>query len=162
MANLNMTLEKDAKQAIIYIMDKNKQTVRSLKVEDLRKGQNSIQWDGKRDDGQLEAPGVFNVMIKAVDEKYEQVKAETKQTGKVIGVNFQDGDMLLHLEGGRKVFLRDVESFHSVPQKMDVTKTNKVMPSEQMMELKAKNAENYRKEMEAKNLKQLYPDLKEY
>ncbi|MDH5580827.1 MAG: hypothetical protein OEY33_02905, partial [Bdellovibrionales bacterium] len=92
---------------------------------------NSTTWNGIRTDGIEAEKGQFRVQILAWDENLTPFQGQTKASGMVRGVTFEDGETVLKLEDGKKIFLRDVESFRlpiqnkrgdvSAPQKKNLT-----------------------------------------
>lgn len=70
-------------------------------------GQNSFTWNGRDKQGNLLAPGTYEVKIDALDANGEAVPATTVVTGKVRGVETQNGLIYL-LIGDRAVALSNV------------------------------------------------------
>lgn len=104
-------LERPAKNLLIHIYDDKNQMIGKIEREDLGKGTQSITWDGIGLDGEIAPKESYHFDVVAFDEKNEKFMGETKATGLVTGVNFENGETVLTLEKGRKVFLRDVQSF---------------------------------------------------
>lgn len=117
------SLPIDASKALIRIFDKNGQLVRQIEKENLSQGGHNIKWDGKQFDGYLAANGTYNVHVHAWDQNLAEFNGETKSSGTVKGVRFVDGEVVLDLNGGRSVFLRDVESFKLLEQNIETLST---------------------------------------
>ena len=130
-SRVSFNLLNDAKKVIVRVMDQRNQTVQQFDFEDLAKGSQTVSWNGKALDGGLAAPGNYRIQVNAWDKNLTPVKAETHGTGLVTAVNFKDGEAVLKLNNGRRVFLRDVTSFHQAGSKL----TNKnAMPAKQVKE----------------------------
>ena len=105
------TLSQNAAKAIVRIFDKNGQIVAQEEIENLPAGQHRFAWDGMGNDGQKVAAGTYTINVDAWDSTMANFKGETKAVGKVTGVTFDQGQAVLILDGKKRVFLRDVESF---------------------------------------------------
>ncbi|MFZ8933111.1 MAG: flagellar hook assembly protein FlgD [Bacteriovoracaceae bacterium] len=124
-------LPKRAERLMVRIFDKKNQIVQQLNLENVPAGLNSTTWDGIRTDGIDAEKGQFRVQVLAWDESLAPFQAQTKASGTVRGVTFEDGETILKLEDGKKIYLRDVESFRlplqnkktevSAPQKKNLT-----------------------------------------
>ncbi len=124
-------LPKRAERLMVRIFDKKNQMVQQLNLENVPAGLNSTTWNGIRTDGIEAEKGQFRVQILAWDENLTPFQGQTKASGMVRGVTFEDGETVLKLEDGKKIFLRDVESFRlpiqnkrgdvSAPQKKNLT-----------------------------------------
>ncbi len=111
-ASLPFHLEKPAKNAIVHIYDSKNQMIAKLEKQDLPQGMQSITWDGIGLDGQIAPKEQYHFDVVAFTEQNEKFFAETRAEGTVAGVNFDNnGETIFTLQGGKKVYLRDVESF---------------------------------------------------
>ena len=70
-----------------------------------------VTWDGIGFDGQIAAKETYHFEVIGFDENNNQFKGSTKAEGLVQGVHFEDGETVLDLANGKKVFLKDVHSF---------------------------------------------------
>lgn len=104
-------LEKAAKNVLVNIYDSKRQLVGRIEGEDLGRGQQRLNWNGKQLDGTRAAKDDYTIEVRAFDNEMNPFKAETKSTGVVAGVNFVNGETVLTLSNGKEVFLRDVDSF---------------------------------------------------
>ena len=109
-------LDKAAKNVIVRIYDNRNQMIGKIDKEDLGKGQQGITWDGVGLDGQIAPKEQYHFDVIAFDDKNEKFQGVTRAEGTVSGVRFENGETILDVSGGRKVFLKDVESF-SLPEK---------------------------------------------
>jgi flagellar basal-body rod modification protein FlgD len=133
-------LDKGAKNAIIHIYDNKNQMIGKIDKEDLGKGQQSLVWDGVGLDGQIAPKETYHFDVVAFDDKNEKFFGATRAEGTVTGVRFENGETILDVTGGRKVFLKDVESF-ALPDKDLSGKINesKKMPALQKQAASAYN-----------------------
>ena len=120
-------LPKKAERLMVRIFDQKNQLIKQIDLEKIATGLNTTKWDGIRSDGVEAEKGQFRVQVLAWDEALTPFQGETKASGIVRGVTFEDGETILKLENGKKVFLRDVDSF-----RMPVQNTPKEsVPSQQ-------------------------------
>ncbi len=104
-------LDKEAKNVMVNIYDKNRQLIGRVEAENLGRGQHTLAWDGRQLDNTRAAKGDYTLEVWAYDNGMNKFKGETKSTGVVRGVDFENGETVFTLENGKKVFLRDVDSF---------------------------------------------------
>lgn len=104
-------LPKSAKKVLVRIYDKNNQLVGQVDRDSMGFGPQSISWDGKGFDGYHVGKGDFRVEVRAWDDTFNEFKGETKSEGLVTGVDFVGDETVLTLKGGKRVYLRDVDSF---------------------------------------------------
>lgn len=104
-------IDKEAKNVIVNIYDKNKQLIGKVEAENLGRGQHTLAWNGRQLDNTRAAKGDYRLEVWAFDKDMNKFKAETKSTGIVNGVDFENGETVFTLQNGNKVFLRDVDSF---------------------------------------------------
>ena len=105
------SLPQNATKAIIRIYDQNGQIVAQREADNLGAGEHRLPWDGVTNDGAKAAAGTYTVSVDAWDATMANFKGETKAVGQVTGVTFEQGQPVLILDGKKRVFLRDVESF---------------------------------------------------
>lgn len=104
-------LDQPATVAIVNVLDNKNQLVARLERENLNKGMQDITWDGIGIDGQIAAKETYHFEVIAFDQNNNKFNGSTKSEGLVQGVHFEDGETVLTLQGGKKVFLKDVHSF---------------------------------------------------
>ncbi|MFA6238991.1 MAG: flagellar hook assembly protein FlgD [Bacteriovorax sp.] len=109
-------LERAAKNVMIRIYDDKNQMIGKIDQEDLGKGQQGVTWDGIGLDGQIAPKDTYHFDVIAFDDKNEKFMGATRAEGLVTGVRFENGETILDVAGGKKVFLKDVESF-AIPEK---------------------------------------------
>lgn len=109
-------LDRAAKNVMVRIYDKKNQMIGKIDQVDLGKGQQGVVWDGVGLDGQLAPKDSYHFDVIAFDDKNEKFMGATRAEGTVTGVRFENGETILDVAGGKKVFLKDVESF-AIPEK---------------------------------------------
>jgi flagellar basal-body rod modification protein FlgD len=132
--NIPFHLEKPAKNVIIHIYDNKNAMIGKLEKTDLPKGMQDITWDGIGVDNQIAPKETYHYDVVAFDDKNEKFFGSTRAEGTVTGVRFENGETIFDVSGGKKVFLKDVESF-SVPQNAE----GKNVPALQKQATKAYN-----------------------
>jgi flagellar basal-body rod modification protein FlgD len=110
-AELPFYLDRAAQNVVIHIYDNKNQMIGKIEREDIGKGQQSVVWDGIGLDGEIAPKETYHFDVVAFDEKKDKFFGTTRAEGVVSGVNFENGETILTVGGGKKVFLKDVESF---------------------------------------------------
>ncbi len=126
-ADVLFTLPRPASRALIRIFDSKNNMVGEIWKENLGRGNNNVQWDGKQLDGAISGAGEFKVNVLAWDDNADPMEVQTKVKGQVESVFFENGEAVL-LVDGKKVFLRDVDSFHVPGQTQNVNVHGKNAP----------------------------------
>ena len=109
--NIPFHLERPAKNVIIHIYDNKNAMIGKLEKTDLPKGMQDITWDGIGVDNQIAPKETYHYDVVAFDDKNEKFFGSTRAEGTVTGVRFENGETIFDVSGGKKVFLKDVESF---------------------------------------------------
>lgn len=131
-------LDQSAKNVTVNIYDSKKQLVAKVEAENLSKGQNRINWNGKQLDGIRAVKDDYTLDVVAYDEQMNKFKAQTNSKGLVTGVHFAGGETILTLENGKEVYLRDVDSFN-MPSNKQNTATQQSVPSLQQKAINSYN-----------------------
>lgn len=108
---INFSLEKPAKNALVRIYDNKMQLQAQFQRDNLPSGVQTIVWDGYGQDGEIAPKDKYTFEVIAFDQNMNQFKGDTKAEGIVVGVQFENGETVLRMKDGKKVFLRDVQSF---------------------------------------------------
>jgi flagellar basal-body rod modification protein FlgD len=111
-ADVLFKLDGPADKVVIRIMDEKNQIVGEIWQDGMSQGSHQITWDGVSLDKQLAAKGTYKASVKAWQNNGMEVGARTQATGIVTSVTFDEGEPVLSVEG-QKVYLRDVQSFHT-------------------------------------------------
>ncbi len=109
--NIPFYLEQPAKAVMINVYDSKRQLIAQVESESMGQGQQSLVWDGKGVDGIRATKDDYTFEVRAWDNQMNSFKAESKAKGVVSAVDFENGETILTLTNGKKVFLRDVDSF---------------------------------------------------
>lgn len=105
------TLPQGAKKVVMNLFDKQNAQIGRIEMLDVGKGTQMATWDGMAMDGARANKGEYRIEVRAFDQNFQPFLGETKSNGLVTGVGFDNGEMILTLNDGKKVFLRDVENF---------------------------------------------------
>ncbi len=89
--NIGLRLDADAAQVELRIVDENGKVVRTIKAGPMDKGQQSVTWDGRGDNGALLPKGTYKVEVTAKNSAGDAVTTATEMTGVVTGVTFENG-----------------------------------------------------------------------
>ena len=102
-------LKDNVVSATIQIKDAGGQVLRQYDETDLKKGKNSVTWNGKLEDGTNAPKGGYRVEIVAKASNGKKIHAETKFQGTITGVNFTpQGPMMLI--GKKKISLSEIKT----------------------------------------------------
>lgn len=116
-------LPKPASKVLVRIYDSSNNMVGEIWKENIGRGNQNFTWDGYQMDKTIANKGEYRTQVMAWDEFSEPMDVKTKNTGVVESVFFENGETVLQVNG-KKVFLRDVDSFHvpgtRQPQKNDI------------------------------------------
>ncbi len=103
---INYALEKNAKTAKINIMDEQGKTIYSKDINP-SVGNRDFTWDGSLTNGGKAKPGTYQLKISAFDTDDAVVKSTTVVTGRVRGIETQNG-LIFALVGDRAVALSTI------------------------------------------------------
>ncbi|MDZ4084314.1 MAG: flagellar hook capping FlgD N-terminal domain-containing protein [Bdellovibrionales bacterium] len=104
----NFSLAQDATKSKITIKDITGKTVRVLELAALKKGANSIKWNGLTDEGLPARAGEYKFSIEATGSNGGKVYAQSSFEGRISGVDFTpQGPMVI--VNGQSIRLSDVK-----------------------------------------------------
>lgn len=103
----DFSLEKEAKEVSVEISDENGKVIRKLTLGALSKGDHTLKWDGKDDQGKPVADGTYTFNITATDADGQKVKVDSYFTGKVTGIQ-RENAIVKVLIGDRQVSLDEI------------------------------------------------------
>ena len=106
-AELSFNLAADAATVKVNISDANGNPVRSLDLSNLKKGDQTVTWNGLNSDGSPMDAGEYTFSVSATDTEGTPVTAETFISGVVDGVTFESGVPMLHI-GDHKVSMGEI------------------------------------------------------
>lgn len=104
-------LDQPAAKAVINVLDDKRQLVARIERENLPKGMQDVTWDGIDFNGQIAPKETYHFEVIGFDENNNKFIGSTRSEGLVQGIHFEDGETVLDLSNGKKVFLKDVQSF---------------------------------------------------
>ena len=131
-SNIFFKLDKYAEKVMVSIFDKKNNMVGEVVKENLSQGPQTVTWNGKNLDGTPATRGDYTLQIFAHDKQFAQIAVESKVSGTVTGVEFEDGETVLTVDGDKRVFLRDVDSFSA-----EGNQAKKSLPQAQMQAMNA-------------------------
>lgn len=105
-------LDGDASKVMVRILDEKNNVMGEIWKDGMSQGSHQVTWDGVALDGSPAVKGTYRAQVKAWDNMGNDVATRTEATGVVQSVTFDEGEPVLTVNG-QKVFLRDVQSFHT-------------------------------------------------
>lgn len=116
----HFTLEKDAKNVSVDVLNEKGEVIDTLNATDLKAGSNSLTWDGTYHDAngnELPArPGKYSFKVTAKDDQSADVTVRAEALETVDAVHFTgSGVPELILASGKKVALSDVTEVQAGP-----------------------------------------------
>ncbi len=105
--NMQFDLFGSAKEVKIEILDEDGSVVHTIELNNLDKGENNYEWDGKDSDGNLLSSGNYRFRVEATDNDGEAVPVTTFMTGTITGVRYGSAGPVLIL-GDTEIRLADV------------------------------------------------------
>ncbi len=104
----HFNLSADALKGKVHIADSEGNVVRKMDLANIKKGENSIKWNGLADDGLETRPGDYVFSIEATASNGGRVFAKTDFEGKITGLNYTPTGPVL-LVGQQAIRLADVK-----------------------------------------------------
>lgn len=105
-------LDSDASKVMIRVLDEKNNIMGEIWRDGMSQGSHQVTWDGVALDGSPAVKGTYRAQVKAWDGLGNEVPTKTEATGVVQSVTFDEGEPVLTVSG-QKVYLRDVQSFHT-------------------------------------------------
>lgn len=105
-------LDGDASKVMVRIVDEKNNIMGEIWRDGMSQGSHQVTWDGVALDGSPAVKGTYKAQVKAWDNMGNEVGTRTEATGVVQSVMFDEGEPVLTVNG-QKVYLRDVQSFHT-------------------------------------------------
>jgi flagellar basal-body rod modification protein FlgD len=105
-------LDGDASKVMVRVLDEKNNVMGEIWKDGMSGGSHQVTWDGVALDGSPAVKGKYTAQVKAWDNMGNEIGTRTEATGVVQSVNFDEGEPVLNV-GGQKVYLRDVQSFHT-------------------------------------------------
>lgn len=104
----NFQLTGDAAKAKVNVKDAAGNIIRKLEFGELKKGANSVKWNGLGDDGLAARPGEYKFSVEAQTTNGSKVYSKTEFEGRITGLNYApEGPVLM--VNGQTIRLADVK-----------------------------------------------------
>lgn len=104
----NFALGSDAQKVKISVKDATGKTIRELEPGALKKGANSLKWNGLTTEGLPARPGEYKFSVEATGSAGQKVYAQSSFEGRISGVDFtSQGPMVI--VNGQSIKLADVK-----------------------------------------------------
>lgn len=130
-AELKFELQGDAENVAVAVLDQNQKVIREIPLDKLKKGNNSVKWDGRDEKGIESSVGAYSFRVTAYDAAKTPVKVETGIKGLVEGVEFENGQPLL-LVGDKRLPLNEVSRIQEPGLKSQTKLDNKMENAPEM------------------------------
>ena len=105
---ISFELLGDAANVKVTVKDANGAVVRKLDFGALKKGQNSVEWNGLAEDGTAARPGEYKISVEGVSNAGGKIYAKTAFGGRITGLNYTpEGPVLL--VGKQSIKMSDVK-----------------------------------------------------
>ncbi len=112
--DFSFDLMNDAQKVKVTVKDAAGNVVRTLQLANLKKGQNSLEWNGLQEDGSPARSGDYKFAIEATSSSGQKVYAKTTFEGRITGMNFgADGPILM--VGKKSVRMSEVKKIEEAP-----------------------------------------------
>ncbi len=106
-SQLHFDLSVDAKNIKVEILDENDQVRRTINLNNLEEGEQSVLWDGKDNAGVDMSQGNYHFRVTATDAEGQTVSSQTFVFGTISGVRYDTGSAVLMI-GDLAVQMSDV------------------------------------------------------
>lgn len=116
--DLRFNILNDAQKAKVTIKNELGETVRVYEMNDVKKGENKIAWNGLDENSASTRAGEYYFEIEATGSRGEKIAALTSFKGQVTGVNYSSEGPIL-LVGNQSIRLRDVQRIEDSNLKAD-------------------------------------------
>jgi flagellar basal-body rod modification protein FlgD len=104
---ISFELMGDAAAVKVTVKDAGGNVVRKLDFGKMKKGSNTVEWNGLRDDGGAARPGEYRISVEGQNPTGGKIFAKTAFSGRITGLNFTNEGPVL-MVGNQSVKLSDV------------------------------------------------------
>lgn len=111
---INFEMLGDAAKVRVTVKDSGGNVVRKMEFAALKKGQNTIEWNGVNDEGAAARPGEYKISVEGVSNTGGKVFAKTSFEGRITGLNYTNEGPVL-LVGNQSLKLADVKKIEEAP-----------------------------------------------
>ena len=109
----NFQLMNDAMSVKVTVKDTGGNVVRKLDFGQMKKGDNSIEWNGIDDKGMPARAGEYKITVEGVGSNGAKVFAKTSFSGRITGLNYSSEGPVL-LVGDQSIKMSDVKKIEDV------------------------------------------------
>lgn len=125
---LRFNLLGDANTVDIVVKDAEGNEVKKIPAHNLKKGVNTVTWNGYSNDDQVSRAGDYYFTVEAKNQSGKPIGAQTEVKGRITGVNYTTKGPVL-LVGDQTVYLQDVKKIEDTDMKE--AEQNKSQPQAQ-------------------------------
>ncbi len=132
-SELSFDLPVDAAKTKIAVLNDKGEVVRELEKTNLVKGNNKVEWDGKRSNNMLSQTGTYSIRVSAETAEGKSVPISTKKKQEVFGVSFDGKETVLMVGNSKnpeRVLLRSVTQVEDLNEKSKSQSAPSVKPPE--------------------------------
>ena len=104
----NFSLGNDAQKVKVSVKDGNGKTIRELDLGALKKGSNSVKWNGLTAEGLPARPGEYKFSVEATGNGGQKIYAKSSFEGRISGVDFTAAGPMV-IVNGQSIKLSDVK-----------------------------------------------------
>lgn len=101
-------LPRDASTVSVRVRDADGNVVRTYEVKSAKAGENKITWNGEDENGRRVGEGDYEFFAEAKDAGDQKIPITTEFSGKISGVSFGAGGVVLHV-GNQSIRMTDVK-----------------------------------------------------
>jgi flagellar basal-body rod modification protein FlgD len=105
--DFNFSLDKDATDAKIKVLNEKNEVVREYKFNDLKAGANKISWNGMNEKGIKQGVGDYSFQIEATGSNGMKLPVKTEFSGVISGLSFSSEGPVLQV-GKQTIKMRDI------------------------------------------------------
>lgn len=135
-------LDGDASKVMIRVLDEKNNIIGEIWKDGMSQGAHQVTWDGVALDGTPSVKGTYKAQVKAWDKLGNEVGSKTEATGIVQSVTFDSGEPVLTVNG-QKVYLHDVQSFHTSELNPHSAKNTELSGQDGSIKLKSNMMNNH-------------------
>jgi len=106
-APINFNLSEDVTSAVINVLDSTGSAVRRIDCAAMSAGAQEYKWDGRGDDGQPLAAGMYKFVVSATGRNGKDLQVDPYMTGRVDSISLENGITYAHV-GGSKLMMSDI------------------------------------------------------
>lgn len=132
-SGLSFNVPVDDAKVRVSIINQKGEVVREIERSGLKKGDNKIDWDGRRSNNMLAPSGAYSLRISAENAQGRSVPVTTSKKFEVHGVGFEGRETVLFVGDSAhpdKVLLKTVSRIEDSPKASPATAVNQEQPLE--------------------------------